>query len=87
VQSFAWEAGQTLRAALRHARVVTACELLAAYQACSLSQRSAPTGCRALLERLAEIIGPIRADRPFGQDIERLLREYDGLFLDPGLEV
>jgi histidine ammonia-lyase len=87
VQSFAWEAGQTLRGALRHARVVTACELLAAYQACSLSERSVPAGSRVLLARLAEIIGPIGADRPFGQDIERVLREYDGLFLDPGLEV
>jgi histidine ammonia-lyase len=87
VQSFAWEAAEALRAALRHARVVTACELLAAYQACSLSQRSPPAGCRALLARLTAIIGPIGADRPFGQDIERLLREYDGLFLDQGLEV
>jgi histidine ammonia-lyase len=87
VQSFAWEAGQTLRAALRHARAVTACELLTAYQACSLSPRSAPAGCRALLARLTEIIGPIGADRPFGQDIERLLQDYDGLFLDHALEV
>jgi histidine ammonia-lyase len=87
VQSFAWEAAETLRAALRHARVVTACELLTAYQACSLSQRSAQAGCRALMARLTELIGPIRADRPFGQDIERLLREYDGLFLDHALEV
>jgi histidine ammonia-lyase len=87
VQSFAWEASQTLRAALRHARVVTACELLTAYQASSLSGRTAPAGCRALLARLAGIIGPISADRPFGQDIERLLREYDGLFLDQDLEV
>ena len=87
VQSFAWEAAETLRAALRHARVVTACELLAAYQACSLSQHSAPAGCRAPLARLAGIIGPIDADRPFGQDIECLLREYDGLSLDQGLGV
>jgi histidine ammonia-lyase len=87
VQSFAWEAAETLRAALRHARAVTACELLAAYQACSLSEGDAPAGSRGLLARLTEIIGPIGADRPFGQDIERLLREYDGLFLDHGLEV
>jgi histidine ammonia-lyase len=87
VQSFAWEAAETLRAALQHARVVTACELLTAYQACSLSERNAPAGCREPLARLAEIIGPIGADRPFGQDIERLMREYDGLSLDRGLEV
>ena len=41
VQSFAWEAAGKLRAALRHARVVTACELLAGYQAAALSGRPA----------------------------------------------
>jgi histidine ammonia-lyase len=87
VQSFAWEATETLRAALYHARVVTACELLAGYQACSLSERAAPTGCQGLLTRLAEIVGPIGADRPFGQDIERILRAYDGLGLGQRWEV
>jgi histidine ammonia-lyase len=79
VQSFAWEAAETLRAALHHGRVVTACELLAGYQACSLSERTAPGGCEGLLARLAGIVGPIGSDRPFGQDIERILRAYDGL--------
>jgi histidine ammonia-lyase len=87
VQSFAWEAADTLRAALYHAHVVTACELLAGYQACSLSERAAPAGCQGLLARLAEIVGPIGADRPFGQDIERILRAYDGLGLGQGWEV
>jgi histidine ammonia-lyase len=76
VQSFAWEAADTLAAALRHARAVTACELLAGYQAAALSGRSgrAPTDrCRALLDWLAGIIGPIDGDRPFGEDIERLI--------------
>ncbi len=79
VQSFAWEAAETLRAALRHGRVVTACELLAAYQACSLAEGPAPAGCAGLLARLADIVGPICSDRPFGQDIERILQAYDGL--------
>jgi histidine ammonia-lyase len=72
VQSFAWESAETLRGALHHVHAVVACELLTAYQASSLSGRAAPAGCRAVLGRLAEIIGPIEADRPFGEDIERL---------------
>jgi histidine ammonia-lyase len=73
VQSFAWEAAEALRGAMHHARAVTACELLAGYQACSLSQREAPDGCRQALSRLAGIVGPAGGDRPFGEDIERLL--------------
>jgi histidine ammonia-lyase len=73
VQGFAWEAAEKLRAALRHARAVTACELLAGYQAVALSQRPAPEGCRPLLGRLAALIGRIDADRPFGEDLERLI--------------
>jgi histidine ammonia-lyase len=72
VQSFAWEAAETLRRALRHAEVVTACEALAGYQAMMLSGRPAPAGCRALLTRLGGLVGPISGDRPFGADIERL---------------
>ena len=74
VQSFAWEASDKLRIALRHARAVTACELLAGYQAAALTQRPPPPGCRALLDWLAAIIDPIDGDRPFGEDIERLIQ-------------
>jgi histidine ammonia-lyase len=85
VQSFAWESAETLRATLRHAHVVAACELLTAYQACSLSGGRGPAGCREMLGRLAEIIGPIDADRLFGEDIERLLstdpRSWLGLMM------
>jgi histidine ammonia-lyase len=76
VPSFAWEAAETLRGALRHARAVTACELLAGYQAGVLAQqagRPVPAGCRGTIDRLAAIIPPIAADRPFGEDIERLI--------------
>jgi histidine ammonia-lyase len=73
-QSFAWEAADKLRAALSHARAVTACELLAGYQAMALSEGPRPAGCAALLDWLAGIIGPIEGDRPFGEDIERLIR-------------
>jgi histidine ammonia-lyase len=73
VQSFAWEAADKLRTALRHARAVTACELLAGYQAAALSGHQPPPGCRPVLHWLAGIIGLIPADRPFGQDIERIL--------------
>jgi histidine ammonia-lyase len=74
VQSFAWEAADKLRIALRQARAVTACELLAGYQAAALSERPPPPGCRALLDWLAVIVGPIDEDRPFGEDIERLIQ-------------
>ncbi|HEY2286361.1 MAG TPA: aromatic amino acid lyase [Streptosporangiaceae bacterium] len=37
VQSFAWAAAQALRAALRHARAVAACEVLTAWQATQLA--------------------------------------------------
>ncbi len=73
VQSFGWEAAQALRAALRHAAAVTACEALAACQAIALSGRPVPVGCRGLHGRLAAAVGPIGPDRPFGADIQRLL--------------
>jgi len=84
VQSFAWEAAEKLAAALRHARAVAACELLAGYQAAALSGRPPPVGSRALLDRLAGIIGPIEGDRPFGEDLERLIEaETDGTWRTP----
>jgi histidine ammonia-lyase len=73
VQSFAWEAAEKLAVALRHARAVTACELLAGYQAAALSGRPPPAGSRALLDWLAAIIAPIDGDRPFGEDLQRLI--------------
>ena len=73
VQSFAWEAAEKLAAVLCHARAVTACELLAGYQAAALSGRPPPAGSRALLEWLAGIVGPIDGDRPFGEDLQRLI--------------
>jgi len=74
VQSFAWEAAENLFAALRHARVVTASELLVAYHAAALSGRRPPAGGRPVMDWLAGIIGPIDGDRTFGVDIERLVR-------------
>ena len=76
VQSFAWEAAEKLAAALRHARAVTACELLAAYQAATLSgfsERPPTDRARALLDWLAGIIPPIDDDRPFGEDLQHLI--------------
>jgi len=79
VQSFAWEAAEKLRLALHHARAVTACELLAGYQAAGLggpSGRPLALGseCAALLDWMAGFVPPIDGDRPFGEDIERLIR-------------
>jgi histidine ammonia-lyase len=73
VQSFAWEAVSKLADSLRHARAVTACELLAGYQAVALSDRPPPAGSRPLLDWLAGIIGPIDGDRPFGEDLQHLI--------------
>ena len=72
VQSFGWEAAEVLRAALHHARIVTACELLTAGHAIALADRMPPPGCRGVLGWLAGLTEPILADRPFGQDIERI---------------
>ena len=73
VQSFSWEATEKLRQAIGHAQVVTACELLAAFQAFRLSGRPSPAGNRQLVDRLAILIPPITADRPFGEDLTRIL--------------
>jgi histidine ammonia-lyase len=72
VQSFGWEAAESLRRAIRHGHAVASCELLTAYRAVTLSPHPVPAGCRPLMDALAGIIGPIEADRPFGEDIERL---------------
>jgi histidine ammonia-lyase len=73
VQSFAWEAAEKLADALRHARAVTACELLAGYQAAALSGRPPTAGTRALLDWIAGLVDPIEDDRPFGEDLQRLI--------------
>jgi len=72
VQSFGWEAAETLRQAIRHGHAVTSCELLTAYRAVTLSPHPVPPGCQTLLDSLTGVIGSIGADRPFGEDIERL---------------
>jgi histidine ammonia-lyase len=72
VQSFGWEAAESLRQAVRHGHAVASCELLTAYRAVTLSPHPVPPGCRALLDSLTGIVGRIDADRPFGEDIERL---------------
>jgi histidine ammonia-lyase len=72
VQSFGWEAAESLRRAIRHGHAVASCELLTAYRAVTLSPHPVPAGCRPLMDALAGIIAPIAADRPFGEDIERL---------------
>jgi histidine ammonia-lyase len=76
VQSFAWEAADKLRSALRHARAVTACELLTAYQAIELSGRESPSGCASVLQWLGRVVGPITGDRTFGVDIEHLIQDW-----------
>jgi histidine ammonia-lyase len=72
VQSFAWAAAMNLRAALRHARLTAACELLTGFQAAMLAGRPLAGGAAELLAALAGVIEPVTADRPMGPDIERL---------------
>lgn len=72
VQSFGWEAAASLRAALRRARTVAACEALTAFQAASMAGPPWPPGCERLLDRLRRLIEPIEADRPLGTDIDQL---------------
>jgi histidine ammonia-lyase len=77
VQSFAWAAAGTLRTALRHARLVTSCELLTAYQAATLAglaggQGAQPGPGQGLVAILSGLIDPITSDRQFGEDIELL---------------
>jgi histidine ammonia-lyase len=77
VQSWAWAAASALRAGLGQARLVTACELLTAYQAATLAGRAgehrigAGPG-RELLDRLSALVEPVAGDRSLGPDIERL---------------
>jgi histidine ammonia-lyase len=77
VQSFAWASAAGLRAALRHARLVTACELLTAWQAAALAAaagqpRVTAGGAADLIAAVSRQVDPITADRPLGPDIERL---------------
>ncbi|HEY1643942.1 MAG TPA: aromatic amino acid lyase [Streptosporangiaceae bacterium] len=82
VQSFAWAAAMNLRAALRHARLVAACEVLTAFQAATLagglagglagSGGAGLVTAADLVRVLAGIVEPVTADRPLGPDIERL---------------
>lgn len=73
VQTFSWEAVGTLAEAIRLTREVTACELLAVHQAFALSKRPIPAGLRDLHQGVANVVPPIDADRPLGQDLTRLL--------------
>jgi hypothetical protein len=52
---------------------------MTAYQAHALSGREAPAGCRPVLDWLAPLLGRVITDRPFGEDIERLLHASGGL--------
>ncbi|TDD59214.1 phenylalanine/histidine ammonia-lyase [Kribbella antibiotica] len=69
VQTFSWEAVGNLAEALRLTREVTACELLAVYQAHLLAKRPLPPSLRAV----ADVVLAIEGDRPFGEDLTRLL--------------
>ncbi|GAA1588827.1 aromatic amino acid lyase [Kribbella sancticallisti] len=73
VQSFSWEAAGVLAESIRLTREVTACELLAVHQAFALSERRVPAGLRDFLGAAADVVPAIEADRPFGEDLTRLI--------------
>jgi histidine ammonia-lyase len=75
VQSFSWEAVGGLGEAVRLAREVLACELLAVHQAFMLSKRVVPAGLREFLRSVADVVPVIEVDRPFGVDLQRLVEE------------
>ena len=73
VQTFSWEAVGNLAEAIRLTREVVACELLAVRQAFALSGRAIPPGLQDLIQAVDHVVPPIDADRPFGEDLTRLL--------------
>ncbi len=66
VQSFSWEAAGGLGEAVRLARGVLACEVLAVFQAFALSKRAVPPLLQEFLGSVAAVVPPIEVDRPFG---------------------
>jgi histidine ammonia-lyase len=72
VQSFSWEAAGGLGEAIRLAREVLACEVLAVFQAFTLSKRAVPPLLQEFLGSVAAVVPSIEADRPFGVDLQRL---------------
>jgi histidine ammonia-lyase len=75
VQTFSWEAVGNLGEAIRLTRETTACELLAVRQAFALSARPIPPGLQDLMQAVDAVVPPIDADRPFGEDLARLLTD------------
>jgi histidine ammonia-lyase len=73
VQAFSWEAVGNLAEAIRLTRETVACELLAVRQAFALSARPIPAGLHDLIQAVDDVVPPINADRPFGEDLTRLL--------------
>lgn len=73
VQSFSWEAAGGLGEAIRLAREVLACEVLAVFQAFALSRRAVPPSLQEFLGSVAAVVPPIEADRPFGVDLETIV--------------
>jgi histidine ammonia-lyase len=73
VQTFSWEAVGNLAEAIRLTRETVACELLAVRQAFALSGRPIPPGLHDLIQAVDNVVPPINGDRPFGEDLTRLL--------------
>ncbi len=72
VQAFASAAGEQVRAVIDGLSVVTACELIAAVQACRLRAADPAPALRWLRDEVARTVPLITADRPLGTEIGRL---------------
>lgn len=75
VQSFSWEAAGGLSEAVRLAREVLACEVLAVFQAFALSKRAVPPLLQEFLGFVAAVVPPIEVDRLFGVDLQRVAEQ------------
>ncbi|MCH1864990.1 aromatic amino acid lyase [Nocardioides sp. CFH 31398] len=76
VQTFALEAAERLRLTVDAAREVQACGLLAVHQARLLAPHllaDAPPPLASLLDDLAAVLPATTLDRPWGEDLQRLL--------------
>ncbi|TDW19019.1 aromatic amino acid lyase [Kribbella kalugense] len=73
VQTFSWEAVGNLAEAIRLTRETMACELLAVRQAFALSARAIPPCLHDLFQAVDAVVPPIAGDRPFGEDLTRLI--------------
>lgn len=73
VQVFASAAAYQLHTTLVHLDVITACELITAYQAHTMRITTSAPGLADTYRWIGGIVPPVVADRPLGPELERLV--------------